>query len=127
VDSRGFSLIESVVALIVVGATLVVLAPVLFHVANQRVEDEGVTEREAALRSEANRLSLLTFTSLDAQAGCTNVSGDLPHSRCVTITTVSAYERTVKVKITPTNTLVPKDSVVFTRTNVRSNPFNTAP
>jgi prepilin-type N-terminal cleavage/methylation domain-containing protein len=129
--SGGFTLIESIVALVVVSAVLLILAPVLFHVANQRVEDEGVIEREALLRGEASRLSILPFANLDAEAGCTTVSvvnaaRDLAHTRCIGVTAVSSGERTVTVKITPANTRVAKDSVVFTRTKAKSNPFNTA-
>jgi prepilin-type N-terminal cleavage/methylation domain-containing protein len=129
--SMGFTLIECIVALVVVSSVLLLLAPVLFHVANQRVEDAGVIEREALLRSEASRLSILPFRMLDAQAGCTtvsvvNVARDFGHTRCVSVTAVSSKERSITVKITPTNTVVAKDSVVFSRTKAGSNPFNTS-
>ena len=125
--TEGFTLVESVVALMVVSATLLVLGPVLFHVANQRTKDEGVIERDALLRSEANRLSSLAFKSLDAQIGCTTDSdADLPHTRCVGVTSVSFSERTVKIIVAPTSARVPRDSVVLTRTSARGNPFNTA-
>jgi prepilin-type N-terminal cleavage/methylation domain-containing protein len=126
--SGGFTLIESLVAIMVISAVLAVLGPVLFHVANQRARDEGTIERDAILRSESNRLSTLAFSALDAEAGCASVTSreKFPYSRCITVTAVSSRERTVRVAVDPANPMVPADSVVFTRVRMSSgNPFNT--
>ena len=127
--SGGFTLIESLVAIMVVSAVLSVLGPVLFHVANQRARDEGTIERDAILRSESNRLSTLAFSALDAEAGCASVTNreKFPYSRCISVTAVSSSERTVSVAVDPVNPLVPADSVVITRVRMSSsNPFNTS-
>jgi hypothetical protein len=124
--SGGFTVVESLMALIMVSAVLMLMAPALFHVANERVTVDAATRREALLRGESNRIASLPFANLDAQAGCASVSTPhLPHQRCITVTTLSVQERTLVVKITPTNTLVPRDSVVITRTDRKANPFNT--
>jgi type II secretory pathway pseudopilin PulG len=126
--SGGFTLIEGLVAIMVIAAVLTVLGPVMFHVANQRVRDAGTVERDAILRSESNRMSSLAFTDLDAEAGCASITARarFPYSRCITVTAVSSRERTVSIAVDPVNDLVPADSVVITRTRTSSNPFNTS-
>ena len=127
-ESGGFTLIESLVAIMVIGAVLSVLGPILFHVANQRTRDEGTIERDAILRSESSRLTTLAFSALDAEAGCASLTAreTFSYSRCITVTAVSSRERTVRVSIDPVNPMVPADSVVITRVRMSSgNPFNT--
>ena len=125
--SGGFTLIESLMAMVLVAVTLLILGPVLFNAASQRVRDEGIVEREAVLRSEVNRLATLRFSSLDEQAGCSTVPGpDFPHTRCVTVAAVSSRERTITVRVTPVSPLIPIDSLTIARTSSRGNPFNTA-
>jgi hypothetical protein len=118
--------VESIVALVLVSAVLLMLAPVLMHAAGQKVTQEGLLERDAILRGESNRIANLPFQALDAQEGCkTFQSGKLPHSRCIDVAEVSSQEREVVIKVDPTTPLVPTDSVVMSRTNSRRNPFNT--
>lgn len=124
--SGGFTLVESLLALIMVSVVLMLMAPAIFHVANERVTVDAAGRREALLRGQFNRMASLPFANLDAQAGCTNVATPLlPHQRCITVTSLSTVERRIQIKITPTSTLVPKDSVQLTRTDRRANPFNT--
>jgi type II secretory pathway pseudopilin PulG len=125
-NSAGFSLVESLVALMLVSTVMLLLAPAIFHVANERVTVEAAAEREAALEGESDRLSSLPFTDLDGQAGCTELSDPFPHTRCIVITEVNNQKRDVKVRIVPTNSAVARDSVMMTRTDRKSNPFNTA-
>lgn len=123
--SQGFTVVESLMAVMLVGAVLALMAPALFHAANERVTIDAATRREALLRGQVNRISSLPFANLDALAGCATVATPLlPHQRCITVTAISTQERQLVVKITPTNTLVPRDSVVITRTDRKANPFN---
>jgi prepilin-type N-terminal cleavage/methylation domain-containing protein len=122
----GFTLIESLVALVLVSAVLMLLAPPLFHVANERIRIEGESRREAVLRGESNRLASLPFEELDDQAGCTTVTGSqFSHERCITVSQLSPREREIKIKVMPSNSLVVVDSVVMTRTDRAPNPVNT--
>jgi hypothetical protein len=125
-QSGGFSLVESLVALVLVSTVMLLLAPALFHVANERVSVEAATDREAALEGEADRLSSFPFTELDSEAGCALLTDPFPHTRCIVITEVSSQERQVIIRIVPLNSAVARDSVVMTRTNRRANPLNTA-
>jgi prepilin-type N-terminal cleavage/methylation domain-containing protein len=123
----GFTLIESLIAMILISAILALLAPSLFHVANERVSVDAALLRQSVLRGEFNRLASLTFADLDGEAGCTTVSDtDLPHTRCITVTTLSERERSLKVQVTPSSSFIPSDSVVMMRTDREANPFNTA-
>jgi type II secretory pathway pseudopilin PulG len=124
-ESGGFSLVESLVALVLVGTVMLLLAPALFHVANERVTVEAATEREAALEGESDRLSSFPFAELDSEAGCALLTDPFPHTKCIVITPVNNQERQVKIRIVPLNSAVARDSVVMTRTNRRGNPFNT--
>ena len=126
--SGGFTLLESLVAMGLIAAVLSVLAPVLFQVAKLKARDVGTIERDAVLRGESNRLAMLTFAALDAQAGCTEVTdrARFHYSRCVTVTAVSAKERSILIAVHPANAEVPADSVTLTRTRTSlgsSNPF----
>jgi hypothetical protein len=123
--SGGFTLVETLVAMILVSTVMFLLAPALFHVANERVTVEAATHREAALEGESNRLSSLPFAELDAQSGCTLWSDPFPHERCVVVNEVSKQEKQLLVTIVPLDAAVARDSLLMTRTDRRANPFNT--
>lgn len=125
-ERAGFTLIESLVAMVLVSAILLLLAPSLFHVANERVTVDAAVLREAALRGEFNRLASFSFDDLLGQAGCTTVSdSDLPHTRCVSVTELSDQEREITIAITPSSSWIPADTLVMTRTDLETNPFHT--
>lgn len=123
----GFSIVECLVAMMLISAILLLLAPSLFHFANERVSVDAAQLRESFLRGQFNRLASLSFENLDAESGCTTVSDpELPHTRCVTVAVVSDQERLVTINITPTYSFIPPDTLVMTRTDLETNPFNTA-
>jgi hypothetical protein len=76
-----------------------------------------VIYRSAALTQETGRMSAMPFSLLAAGTTCVAVTAQpFPHSRCTTIADVSAKVKTVKVKVTPTGTLlVTADSTIFER------------
>jgi prepilin-type N-terminal cleavage/methylation domain-containing protein len=123
----GFSLIECVVALILVGALLALLGPLLLFSASERATAEGAMVRDALLRGEASRLASLPFAQLDAEVGCQTRATPvrLPHTKCVAVAAISSFERRVVVRLTPTAGLVRADSVSFSRAIVTRNPFDT--
>jgi prepilin-type N-terminal cleavage/methylation domain-containing protein len=126
-DKGGFTLIESLVAMVLISAVLMLLAPSLFHFANERVTVDGAVLREAALRGEFNRLASFPFDDLLDEVGCTTISdSELPHTRCVSVTELSEQEREITIDITPSSSWIPADTLVMTRTDLETNPFNTA-
>ena len=77
---------------------------------------DGRTAQLALMAEEAQRLTVLPFDSLASRAGCATVSGGtLPRTRCVTVTDVNTGRKQVRIVITPTNTAIKPDTVVFHR------------
>ena len=71
--------------------------------------------RSAALQTVVNRWVSLPFDSLAAKAGCTTVNDTpLAYTKCITVTTVSATRKTVRIILTP-STLLKPDTVSFDR------------
>lgn len=121
----GFSLVEIVVAMMLLSVTLLALAALMTQVAAQSRTTEVVAQRNAALIQQVNYYTALSYTALvPALAGCEAVeSAMLPYERCVEITEVGTT-RTVKIRITPRNEAYRPDSAVFERTALPVNPFN---
>ena len=121
----GFSLVEIVVAMLLLSVTLLALAALMTQVAQQGRATEATAQRNAALVRQVNYFTALSFDALDpALAGCTVVDdAPLPYERCVEIS-AGASTRTVKIKVTPTNSAYRPDSAIFERTASPVNPFN---
>ena len=121
----GFSLVEIVVAMMLLSVTLLALAALMTQVAAQGRATEVVSQRNAALIQNVNYFTALSYEALDpAMAGCQTVeSGMMPYERCVEITQAGST-RTVKIKVTPENTAYRADSAIFERTALPVNPFN---
>jgi Tfp pilus assembly protein PilV len=127
-DARreGVSLVEILVAMTLVSAILIPVAGLTALGANMSVKNAGASYRQGVLAQEANRLSTLPFASLPGAVGCTTVAtGAFPHTRCVTVTNVSATLRRVQVVVTPAQPGVRPDTVRFERANPPTgNPLN---
>jgi len=122
---EGFSLVEIVVAMLLLSITLLALAGLMTQVAAQGRATEITAQRNAALVQSVNYYTALSYTALDpALAGCETVdAGMMPYERCVD-STEAGTTRTVKIKITPTNQAYRPDSAIFERTALPVNPFN---
>ena len=122
---EGFSLVEIVVAMLLLSITLLALAGLMTQVAAQGRATEVTAQRNAALVQSINYYTALSYTALDpALGGCEMVdSGMMPYERCVEITQAGTT-RTVKIVITPTNQAFRPDSALFERTALPVNPFN---
>jgi prepilin-type N-terminal cleavage/methylation domain-containing protein len=123
----GVSLVEVLVAIVLMGTVLTSLAGLTFTAARQSVRVAGSTYRQAVIQQEANRVAALPFASLTGLSGCRTVSsGTFPHTVCITVTTVSAVRRQVQVVVTPSQPGVRPDTLRFERTNPpTSNPLST--
>ena len=121
----GFSLVEIVVAMMLLSVTLLALAALMTQVAQQGRASEVTAQRNAVLIQQVNYFTALSFDALDpALAGCTVVDDvPMPYERCVSIT-AGTSARTVKIKVTPTNSAYRPDSAMFERTAPPVNPFN---
>lgn len=123
----GMSLVEIVVAMALVSAVLIPIAGISLMGTSRSLQAAGAGYRQGILVQEVNRLTAVPFVALPGFAGCTTVgSGTFPHTRCVTVTNVSATQRRITVAVTPAQPGVPPDSAVFDRTKPPTgNPLNT--
>ena len=124
----GFSMVEALVALVLLSVSLVALAPILFQAVSRQRTEAVRLERTGALLGETNRLLALPFPALDAEAACQTFAGPRPfaHERCVTVAG-TGVRRQITVVVTPADGLVPPDSIQFTRTTGSpGNLFNTS-
>jgi prepilin-type N-terminal cleavage/methylation domain-containing protein len=122
----GFTLVEVVVAMVLLSVTLLALAALMVQVGQRGREVGTGAHRNAAMTEQINYYAALPYDSLlTRQGGCTTVAeGSLEYVRCVSIT-AGANGRTVQVALTPTDTRLRGDTVTFVRTKPPvGNPFN---
>lgn len=128
-DDRGFSLVEIMMAMLILSITLGGFAALTFQYVRRVQTTTGVANKTMEVNEQVQRLTALTFDSLASRAGCTTFSsGVFPHTRCVTVTNVTTNGRhkRVTIIITPVSPLVKPDTVTFDRTKTpSSNPLNT--
>jgi hypothetical protein len=78
----------------------------------------GSSYRLGVIQQETNRVAAIPFTDLPGLVGCSTVStGTFPHTRCTTITTISATRSQVQVIVTPAQPGVRPDTLTIERTN----------
>jgi prepilin-type N-terminal cleavage/methylation domain-containing protein len=115
--TQGFTLVEVLVSMTILTVGTIALATLLIRSSRQATAASAAVYQTAAMTEEAARLGAMPFDLLAAGATCVTVTANpLPHTRCSTITVVSAKQKTVKVKITPSgNPLLSADSIMFER------------
>jgi hypothetical protein len=74
---------------------------------------------------QTDRLQAMPFDSLTARAGCTVITGPpLPHTRCITVTTMPNNKVQVRLIVTPTDPKLRPDTTTFTRAKgAKDNPL----
>lgn len=113
---EGFTLIEVLISITILSVGTLALATLLARSSRQARAASMSVYQTAALSEEVGRLGAMPFNSLVAGNTCVTVTAaPLPHTRCTTITTVSAKVKSVKVKVTPTGALLVADSTMFER------------
>lgn len=114
---EGFSLIEALVAMVLLSVVLMALAPVLLGAVDRQRADAFRLERTGILMAQANRLMAMPFDQLAVQND-TSISDPYVHDYAVEIDVVasSGVQLLVKVKVTPGAPGIEPDSVQFWRT-----------
>lgn len=104
-NNRGFSMIEVMVAMVLLAIVLLGLAPITLSMARQTRLSTSITQRTAVLSGEVDRLTAVDFTALPAAGTtCTDFSASaFPHTKCITVVDVNAKTKRVVVVITPMN------------------------
>jgi len=112
----GVSLVELMVAMVMLAVMLTSVAGLTFEAARRSVETTGENYRQAAMLEEVNRMTALPYNNLAVGTVCRAIStGAFPHKRCITTTSTGLYSKQVTVIISPGMRGVLPDTVTFTR------------
>jgi hypothetical protein len=121
---KGISLVEVIVAMVLLGVAVSSLAVLVLSVSQSGIKTTGDAYKNGVLMREVNRLESLPYDSIPASpypTSVTETSGPYPHMRTVLVTeTAPNVIKTVKVIITPSNPKFKPDTVAFTRTKSRT-------
>lgn len=115
-NKRGFSMIEVMVAMVLLAIVLLGLAPITLSMARQTRLSTTITQRTAVLAGEVDRLTAVDFTSLPSVGtACTSFSmSGFPHTKCITVADVNSKTKRVTVIVTPNNGAA-ADTTIFER------------
>lgn len=123
---RGFSLVEAVVAIMLLGVCLMGIAKANFVIARRFYALSAGAARDGVLAQQMNQFTSLPFDSLAHSAGTTTVSKPpLPYTRKIIVDSLSPKLKRVTIVITPLNPAVRPDTLVLQRSKPGKNPFNT--
>ena len=122
----GFTLVEIVVAMMILSVVMVTLAGLTFQTARRALTSQGIDQRQAVLQQQANMMAAVPYDSLGNFTGCTTVSAPFAYTRCVTMTTPVTNVRRMTVIVTPTmsNKWAP-DTIQIEKAKPPVNPLNT--
>jgi prepilin-type N-terminal cleavage/methylation domain-containing protein len=121
----GFALVEVMVAMVLFAIATLGLAAMSVVVARRAVTSIATTARAATMVEQADRLQAIPYDSLSALAGCTTITmPPLPHTRCVSVTTLPNNKVQVRLIVTPTDPKLRPDTSTFTRARgAKDNPL----
>ena len=112
---RGFTLVEILVALCLLGAGAAVMVAPLYTYAQSQGTMSAQVARNGIMEREADRLLTTPFDSLDAMEGCRAAAGRaLAHTRCLDVQG-SGSRRTIRLIVTPQSAAIRPDTVVLER------------
>lgn len=118
---KGFSLVEVIVAMLLLTIAISALASLTFSVSQHAIKVSGGAFRNAVVMHEVNRLETLPYDSLHVAIVSSDVAtGPYHHNRTVTIEEPVTAVKTVRIVITPVNTRFRPDTIEFTRTRART-------
>jgi Tfp pilus assembly protein PilV len=121
----GVALVEVMVAMVLFAIATLGLAAMSVVVARRAVTSIATTARSATMVEQTDRLQAMPFDSLAARAGCTTITvPPLPHTRCITITTMPNNKVQIRLIVTPTDPKLRADTTSFTRARgAKDNPL----
>jgi prepilin-type N-terminal cleavage/methylation domain-containing protein len=125
-SAAGFSLVEIMVAMVVLSLTALSLAPLMLRASRTGKSAEAMLYEQAVLSTEVGRLNALPFDVLSTGTTCQTIStAPLAHTRCTTVTSVSSTVYRVMVVVTPSGSGLKPDTVTFDRTEASTyNPLS---
>lgn len=118
---KGFTLIEVIVAMVLLAIAVSSLAAMMLSVATSSKKVTGAAYRNGVLMHEVNRLIALPYDSLAVGSSSFYVTdGPYQHTRVVTVAEPVDRLKTVEIIITPVNANYKPDTATFKRTNART-------
>jgi prepilin-type N-terminal cleavage/methylation domain-containing protein len=119
---KGFSLVEVIVAMVLLAVAVSSLAALVYSVSKSGVKTSGDAYRNGILMQEVNRLEGIPYDSIANGTTTYSVSsGSYAHTRVITVAEpVLQRVKTIQIVLTPTNTRFKPDTVNFTRTKART-------
>jgi prepilin-type N-terminal cleavage/methylation domain-containing protein len=121
---RGFSLVEMVIAITILGIFMLGLAKANYSIARRFYKLSAGAPRDAEIMAQVNEFNALPFDSLSGRAGTTTFSS-LPwsYTRRVTVTAKTTSLDSVMIVFTSLNTNFPSDTEVLMRSKAGSTPL----
>ena len=120
----GAGLIEVLIAISIFALIATSHAAVTLRYATRVKDVKTGATRSAALQEYLVRLASVPFDSLPGRAGCvTTTTGELPNTRCITVTAETGTKVTVMLILTPTSSGFKPDTILMTRTKPTGNPL----
>ena len=128
---RGFSLVEIVVAIMLLGIALSSLGVLAFTSSRRNALVANSAYRVAAMRYLFDRYSALDYDALDPtiqSLDSTVTTGAMPRRlQAVFLTTANPNERQIRLIVTPTNPIIAPETTLVRRFRwATQNPLNTA-
>jgi prepilin-type N-terminal cleavage/methylation domain-containing protein len=125
-SAAGFSLVEIMVAMLILSITALSLAPLMLRASRTGKSAEAMLYEQAVMSTEVGRLNALPFDALSTGTTCQTVStSPMAHTRCTTVTSVSSTVYRITVVVTPSGTGLKPDTVSFDRTQASTyNPLS---
>lgn len=126
---RGFSVIEVIVSIVLLGISLSTLGVLAFQASRRNMVVANAAYRSAAMRYLFDRYSALDFDAIDASQALDSTlsTGPLPlRMQAQMITTTTPNEKRIRLIVTPTNRLILPETTLVRRFRWAStNPLNT--
>ena len=128
---RGFSVVEVVVAIVLLGVALSTLGVLAFTASRRNMTVANAAYRSAAMRYMFDRYSAMDYDDLNPATqslDSTITTGPMPHRRqAIFVTTTNPNEHQVRLIVTPRNTLIAPETTFVRRFRwATENPLNTA-
>jgi prepilin-type N-terminal cleavage/methylation domain-containing protein len=123
-NERGVTLIEIMLALMILSVVLMSLAGLMFQVARQTRGSTAATYRAAAVQQASTWVEGLPWDNIASAAGCTaEETGLLDYTRCLSYEDVSEGLKKLTVVVAPSGvfTALPESLIVY-RSRIRNLP-----
>ena len=123
---RGFSVLEVLVALVILSVAMIGLGGMLTHAALTATQISARGARAAIEIQHLNRLAALPYDVLDSQVGCVTANTQpFPHTRCIAINNVGGGSgaKQLRLIIAPLVARIKADTSYLTRSKGTANPL----